>query len=110
MPDRPNPFAGLLKGRRRRNPGTLGAAARESWLLVRVCAAVRDQALAEADLETLYRFVGLEAQILKIYASLTLPSQIEERLQAVEARRLKTDDEPLQPDPRWDFRDLINEP
>jgi hypothetical protein len=108
MPGNLNPFAGLLKGRRKRSGGTLVGAAKEAWLLVRVCAAARDAALESEDMEVLHRFVGLEAQILKIYASLMLPSQIEERLQAVESRRPKADDEPSQADPRWDYKDLLD--
>jgi hypothetical protein len=110
MPGRQNPFLGLLRGRRRkRSAGTLGAAAKEAWLSIRICSAALDAAMEQADVETVHRFVALQASVLKTYASLMVPAEIEARLQAVEARRPRTLDEPIKADDRWRYQDLIDE-
>ena len=110
MLGKPNSFAGLLRGKRKRSGGTLVGASKECWLLLRVCAAARDSAMESEDMETLYRFVGLEAQILKTYAGLIMPSELEERVKAIESRRTKIEDVPVKSDDsRWNYRDLIDE-
>jgi hypothetical protein len=83
------PFAHLLRGRRRRSSGSLRLATRELWLGIRACGAGRDLAFETNNLESLRKFLALQATLIKTYADLKVPTDLEERVLALESSRAK---------------------
>ena len=84
-----DPFAHLLRGRRRRTDGSLKLALREVWLGIRACAAGRDHAFEMRDSETLRKFLALQASLIKVYSELRVPTDLEARVIQLEAERAR---------------------
>lgn len=84
-----DPFAHLLRGRRRRSDGSIKLSIRELWLGIRSCAAGRDHAFETGDGESLRKYIALQSTLIRIYAELRVSSNLKQRVQELEAERAR---------------------
>jgi hypothetical protein len=85
VPDAKNPWAQLLGKKRLRAPGDLNALRRRIWYAISMAMAGMDDAALHDDGEAVQRWIHCLSQLSNTYVRVSLDSDIESRLKALES-------------------------
>lgn len=87
MPSGQNPWTQLLTGKRLRAKGDLSQLQGRLWRAIAVVEAGMLFAMEEGDADGVRKWVHCLTQLSSVYARIVLDSDLEQRLQALEAAR-----------------------